>query len=69
MRRDRWRVLPRGVANSPTRRPKFAAAATKENRKIHPEAHVIRSTDDVFAAHRDLENLKVIYSELSTSTK
>lgn len=69
MRRGRWRVLPRGVANSPTWRPKFAGTATKGNRKIHPEAHVIHSTDDVFVAHRDLENLKVIDSELSTSTK
>ncbi|XP_016060605.1 PREDICTED: endogenous retrovirus group K member 25 Pol protein-like [Miniopterus natalensis] len=64
MQRYHWRVLPQGMANSPTLCQKFVATAVKEIQKIHPEAYVIHYMDDVLVAHHDPENLKVIYSEL-----
>lgn len=63
MRRYHWRVLPQGMANSPTLCQKFVATAIKEIRKIHPVAYVIHYMM-FLVAHHDLENLKVIYSEL-----
>lgn len=64
MQRYHWKVLPQGMANSPTLCQKFVVAAIAGTRTAFPEAYVILYMDDILLAHEDPVLLRDIYASL-----
>lgn len=64
MKRYHWKVLPQGMANSPTLCQKFVAAPLQEVRDAFPRLYMIHYMDDVLLAHPDKGKLLTAYSKL-----
>lgn len=64
MTRFQWKVLPQGMANSPTLCQKFVAQALAMIRKQFPEVYVIHYMDDILLAHRDEHHLLCAYGQM-----
>lgn len=64
MKRYHWKVLPQGMANSPTLCQKFVAAPLQEVRDAFPRLYMIHYMDDVLLAHPDEGKLLAAYSKL-----
>lgn len=50
MKRNQWRVLPQGMANSPTLCQKFVSEAIDNTRKQFPSVYIIHYMDDILLA-------------------
>lgn len=56
--RFQWRVLPQGMANSPTMCQLFVDAALLAVRQQYPDVRIIHYMDDILLATRSLQNLE-----------
>jgi hypothetical protein len=65
MPRYQWRVLPQGMANSPTLCQKFVAQVVDPFRKIWPSIYLIHYMDDILLAGPDGTQLLYCCQELS----
>ena len=69
MRRYHWKVLPKGMANSPTLCQKFVAAAIQETRAKYSDAHILHYMDDILLAHIDKNYLLAVYAFIEPALK
>lgn len=61
MKRYHWKVLPQGMANSPTLCQKFVAEGLAETRENFPEAYIIHYMDDILFAASNPELLAKVF--------
>ncbi|KFQ43017.1 hypothetical protein N333_13306, partial [Nestor notabilis] len=66
MERYQWKVLPQGMANSPTLCQKFVHNSIKVTRQQFPSLLCIHYMDDILLAAEDVELLNSAYSHLET---
>ena len=59
-----WRVLPQGMANSPTLCQRFVAKAIQPVRQQWPNIYIIHFTDDVLMVGKDPQDLLLCYRDL-----
>lgn len=64
MPRYQWKVLPQGMANSPTLCQKFVAAAIAPVRSQWPEAYILHYMDDILLACDSAEAAKACYAHI-----
>ena len=69
MHRYHWKVLPQGVANSPTLCQKFVAAALQETRVKYYDAYFLHYMDDILLAHIDKNYLLAVYAFMEPALK
>lgn len=69
MERYQWKVLPQGMANSPTLCQKFVAQAIKQVRMQYPDLVVIHYMDDILMAAEDSEYLTQAYGCMQKDLK
>ena len=69
MRRYHWKVLPQGMANSPTLCQKFVAAALQETRAKYSDAYILHYMDDILLAHIDKNYLLAVYAFMEPALK
>ena len=69
MRRYHWKVLPQGMANSPTLCQKFFAAALQETRAKYSDAYIMHYVDDILLAHIDKNYLLAVYAFMKPAVK
>lgn len=69
MRRYHWKVLPQGMANSPTLCQKFVAAALQETRAKFSDAYILHYMDDILLVHIDKEYLLAAYAFMEPALK
>jgi hypothetical protein len=50
MKQYHWKVLPQGMANSPTLCQKFVAVSIQEARTLYPSVYIIHYMDDILLA-------------------
>lgn len=68
-KRYQWKVLPQGMANSPTMCQLYVQEALKPVRETYPNLLLIHYMDDILMCHKDLELLKQAYSLLQKTLK
>ena len=69
MRRYYWKVLPQGMANSPTLCQKFVAAALQETQAKYSDAYILHYMDDILLAHIDKNYLLAAYAFMEPALK
>ena len=69
MRRYNWKVLPQGMANSPTLCQKFVATALQETRGKYSNAYILHCIDDILLAHIDKKYLLAAYAFMEPALK
>jgi hypothetical protein len=57
-KRCHWKVLPQGMANSPTMCQEFVASALKPLRQKFNKAYIVHYMDDILLSHTDLHTLQ-----------
>lgn len=62
--RFQWRVLPQGMANSPTLCQRFVAQSVNPIRLLYPTAYILHYTDDVLIAADKIEIVNQIAQDL-----
>lgn len=62
-----WKVLPQGMANSPTLCQDFVDAAIRPIRQQHPQAYIIHYMDDILLAHENVDTLHKAFADLQHS--
>nr|UVF62130.1 MAG: pol protein [Bat faecal associated retrovirus 1] len=67
MQRYHWKVLPQGMANSPTLCQKFVDIALQPVRKEFPEAYIIHYMDDILLAASTPTLLALVFAMAKTS--
>lgn len=67
MQRYQWKVLPQGMANSPTLCQKFVDRAISPIREEYPDVYIIHYMDDILLAHADSPTLLQAYGQLRQS--
>ena len=63
-KRFQWKVLPRGMANSPTMCQLFVQAALEPVRQYFPSLLLLHYMDDILLCHKDMMLLQKSYSFL-----
>nr|WOC29362.1 pol protein [Desmodus rotundus endogenous retrovirus] len=66
MPRYQWKVLPQGMANSPTLCQKFVAAAIAPVRKQWPQAYILHYMDDILLACPDGDTARACHAHMIT---
>ena len=69
MCRYHWKVLPQGMANSPTWCQKFVAAVLQETREKYSDAYILHYMDDILLAHIDKNYLLAAYAFMDPALK
>ena len=69
MRRYHWKVLPQGMANSPTLCQKLVAAALQETQAKYSDAYILHYMDDILLAHIDKNYLLAAYASMEPALK
>jgi transposase InsO family protein len=64
MQRFQWKVLPQGMANSPSLCQKYVAQAVDPVRKRWPQIYILHYMDDLLIAAPDTHNLNGCYLDL-----
>jgi hypothetical protein len=64
MKRYQWKVLPQGMANSPTLCQRFVAQAIQPVRQEWLMIYIIHFTDEVLMAGKDPQGLLLFYRDL-----
>lgn len=67
MRRFQWKVLPQGMANSPTLCQKYVAQALTPVRKRFPSLYLIHYMDDMLLATDNISLLETAFQFLQQS--
>lgn len=67
MKRYQWKVLPQGMANSPTLCQKYVTQAIQPVRKKFPTIYIIHYMDDILLAHASHYYLTQAFGELKES--
>lgn len=57
MKRYCWKVLPQGMANSPTLCQEFVSQAIQPVQTKYPKAYCIHYMDDILISHANVETL------------
>jgi len=60
-KRFQWKVLPQGMANSPTMCQLYVQLTLEPIRKQFPSFLLIHHMDDILRCHRDLTTLQISY--------
>ena len=69
MHRYHWKVLPQGMANSPTLCQKLVAAALQETQAKYSDAYILHYMDDILLAHIDKNYLLAAYAFMEPALK
>ena len=69
MKRYQWKVLPQGMANSPTLCQKFVAQAVSKVRKQYGQVYILHYMDDILLAHRQEGTVLAVYACLQEALK
>lgn len=69
MKRYHWKVLPQGMANSPTLCQKFVAQALARVRRVYSSLYLIHYMDDILLAHKQEGLLLRAYAEMQKDLK
>lgn len=64
MPRHHWKVLPQGMANSPTLCQKFVAATIAPVRKQWPQAYILHYMDDILLACPDRDIARACHAHM-----
>ncbi|BBG56792.1 pol protein [Simian retrovirus 5] len=64
MKRYQWRVLPQGMANSPTLCQKYVATAIQRIRIAWKQMYIIHYMDDILVAGKDGQQVLQCYAQL-----
>lgn len=67
MQRYQWKVLPQGMANSPTLCQHFVNQTVKPNHVRYPTAYIIHYMDNILLAHSDQQILYEAFADLRIS--
>lgn len=69
MKRYHWKVLPQGMANSPTLCQKFVAQAVSKTRQVYPQVYIIHYMDDILLVQKQEGILLAAYAHLRQALK
>ncbi|XP_017653280.1 uncharacterized protein LOC108490752, partial [Nannospalax galili] len=64
-KRFQWKVLPQGMANSPTMCQLYVAAAIQPVRDKHKSLRICHYMDDILLCHANLDSLHQAFADLS----
>lgn len=64
MKRYQWKVLPQGMANSPTLCQKYVAAAISNVRNAWPQMYIVHYMDDILIAGSEGQQVLQCFSQL-----
>jgi hypothetical protein len=63
-KRYHWKVLPQGMANSPTMCQEFVTSALELLRQKFNQAYIVHYMDDILLSHPNLDILQILLSHV-----